>query len=253
MKEIISFKNGSRFCFSVKENNLRDFYKKAIEINEYKNIESDTLIELRLDYLVNKKCDLKELIETVNKLKKQTKDRQYIATLRNFQSGGNCLVDAKEYFEIVSEIYKNTKVDGIDIDYDMYQKKSKLYDKLFDKKKTVILSFINKVDKFSREEYVDLYKKMLKTSANGIKVVTKAISFLDMENLMESAKDSKDLFEANNKFIIVISTGRLGLTSRVHYEYTNTKIIYLDAYPFNPIPDGEIDREHFDKCRKQMK
>ena len=37
VKEIISFKNGSRFCFSVKENNLRDFYKKAIEINDLPN------------------------------------------------------------------------------------------------------------------------------------------------------------------------------------------------------------------------
>ena len=124
---------------------------------------------------------------------------------------------------------------------------------MFNNKKTVILSFIDKTKQFSREEYINLYKKMLKTKANGIKVVTKAISFLDMENLMETAKESKELFKSNNKFSIVISTGRLGLTSRVHYEYTDTKIIYLDAYPFNLIPDGEIDREHFEKCRKMMK
>ena len=252
MKEKITFKNGSRLCFTVKEINLSDFYKKAIEINNSKDTDESSLIELRLDYLINKKYDIMHIIETINRLKLETKDRQYIATLRNFNQGGNCLITEKEYFTIIDALYEKSKVDGIDVDYDMYQK-SRKYDNLFNGKKTFILSFISMDQIFSREEYISLYKKMSKSNAYIMKIVTRAFSFDDVKNLMETTRDLKDFFEENKKVPVAISTGRLGITSRVKYDFSDTKIIYLDAYDFNPIPLGEIDKYHFDKCRKLIK
>ena len=67
-KEKLSFKNGSRICYSVKENNLGDFYDKIIEIATESM--DDYIIELRLDYLINKKVDIQDIVKCIQKAKK---------------------------------------------------------------------------------------------------------------------------------------------------------------------------------------
>ena len=155
-KEKISFKDGSKLCYSVKENNLKDFYDKIIEIATMSD--EDYLIELRLDFLINKKIDINDIIKYIKDVKKYLKneyeiERQFIATIRNFSNGGNCLVNEKEYLEIISSLYDNQGVDAIDIDYDFYQSKSSSIKKIFTGKKTLIITYTCRNRVLTNEEY----------------------------------------------------------------------------------------------------
>ena len=256
-KEKLSFKNGMRFCYRVKEINLKDFYNKIIEVAT-NNGEDDFIIELKIDYLINKKVDINDIVNCINQVKKDLSEKydiekQFIITLRNFKSGGNCLITDKEYANIIEIIYNKAKVDAIDIDYDFYHNNSSFVKKLFDGKKTLIITYCVLDKSLTKEEYEDLFKMMLKTPAYVIKIVTHAFSTVDAENLMDTAKMYKDALEKNDKVSVVISTGKLGILSRLMYEYTDTKIVYLDTYDLDMVPAGEINKEIFDKYRKLLK
>ncbi len=251
-KEKLSFKNGSRICYSVKENNLNDFYDKIIEFSTMSD--DDCLIELRLDYLINKKIDIQDIIKCITKVKKALineyeVDRQFVATIRNFSNGGNCLIDDKKYFEIVETLYEKSSVDAIDIDYDFYSNKSASIKKLFSKKKSLIITYTCRDRVLSKEEYDELFKALIKTPAYVIKIVTKAFSCEDTELLMSVSKNYDEILRKNDKVLVAISTGKLGILSRVWHEYTNTMIVYLDAYELNMVPQGDINKKIFDKCR----
>ena len=257
-KEKLSFKDGSRFCYTVEENNLNDFYDKIIEISTMS--EDDYLVELRLDYLLNKKVDINDIISCITKAKKCLANdyeikRQYIATIRCFSNGGNCIISDKDYLEIVELLNEKTAVDAIDIDYDFYERKSASVKKLFSgtlfsSKKTLIITYTCRDKVLTKEEYATIYKTLMKTPAYIIKIVTKAFSTVDAENLMTTAKEFDSELKKNGKLAVVISTGKLGILSRVWYEYSNTMIVYLDAYELDMIPQGEINKDVFDKLRK---
>ena len=257
-REKLSFKNGSRQCFRVKEINLKSFYDKIVEVATTYSDDDDFIIELRIDYLINKKVDIKEIIDCISKVKKFLTeeleiDRQMIVTLRNFSNGGNCLLKDKDYAAIIETIYEKAKVDAIDIDYDFYEKNASFVKKLFTGKKSLIITYNCQDRVLTKEEYSDLYKTLLKTPAYVIKIVTKAFSTDDTENLMNTAQEFKPMLEKNGKVNVVISTGKLGVASRVMYEYTDTKIIYLDTYELDMVPAGEVNKKEFDKLRKIMK
>ena len=201
-KEKISFKNGSRFCYSVKENNLNDFYDKIIELSTMSD--EDYLIDLRLDYLINKKIDIQDIIKCIVKAKKVlTKDyevdRQFIATIRNFSNGGNCLIDDKNYLEIVETLYEKPSVDAIDIDYDFYESKStqikKMFSGMLSRKKTLIITYTCRDKILSKEEYDNLFKTLIKTPAYIVKIVSKAFSTEDTEKLMNAAREYDNLLK----------------------------------------------------------
>ena len=253
-KEKISFKNGNRICYSVKENNLKDFYDKIIELSTLSD-ESDYILELRLDYLINKKIGIDEIVKCIQSAKKCLKEKfgiekQFIATIRNFTNGGNCLIDDRKYFEIVETLYEKQGVDAIDIDYDFYEKKSLPIKKLFFGKKSLIITYTCRDRVLSKEEYDGIFKTLIKTPAYIIKIVTKAFSTDDTERLMATAREYDNLLKKNNKVVVIISTGKLGILSRVWYEYSNTMIVYLNAYELDMVPQGEINKKVFDKCRK---
>lgn len=255
-KEKLFLKNEAKFCYSVKENNLKDFYDKIIELSTI-NTDKDFAIELRIDYLINKKIDIQDIIKCINNAKKFLLDyynieKYFIATLRNFTNGGNCLVDDKKYLSIIETLYEKPCVDAIDIDYDFYENKSSSVKKLFAKKKSLIITFTCRDKSLSEQEYDEVIKTLLKSPTNIVKIVTKAFSFDDTEKLMEVAKKYDKLLSDNKKCAIFISTGKIGIISRIWYEYTNTKLIYLENGEYSMIPNGDIDEKLFDKFRKML-
>ena len=257
-KEKLSFKSGSRFCYRVKENNLKSFYDKIVDVAKTYSDDSGFIIELRIDYLINKKVDVKDIIDCIAKVKKYLSeeleiDRQMIVTLRNFSNGGNCLLNKKDYASIIETIYEKAKVDAIDIDYDFYEENTSFVKKLFVGKKTLIITYNCQDKVLTKNEYNELFKTLLKTPAYVLKVMTKAFSTDDTETLMDTAKEFQPQLEKHDKVNVIISTGKLGIASRVLYEYTNTKIIYLDTYELDMVPAGEINKKEFDKLRKIMK
>lgn len=252
-KEKVSFKSGSRFCYSVKENNLNDFYDKIIELSTMSD--EDYLIELRLDYLLNKKIEIQDIIKCILNAKKVLSndyevERQFIATIRNFSNGGNCLIDDKKYLDILELLHDKASIDAIDIDYDFYMSKQSNIKKMFPGKKSLIITYTCRDKVLTKEEYDEIFKTLIKTPAYIVKIVTKAFSTDDTEILMTTAREYDNLFKKNNKFVVVISTGKLGILSRVWHEYSNTMIVYLDAYELDMVPQGEINKKVFDKCRK---
>ena len=179
----------------------------------------------------------------------ESKERQFIATIRNFSNGGNCLIDDKKYLEIVEALYEKPSVDAIDIDYDFYISKSSNIKKMFPGKKSLIITYTCRDKVLSKEEYDEIFKILIKTPAYIIKIITKAFSCEDTEILMATAKKFDETLRKNNKAVVVISSGKLGVLSRVWHEYTNTMIVYLDAYELDMVPAGEINKRVFDKCR----
>ena len=259
-KEKLSFKDGSRICYSVKENNLNDFYDKIIELSTMSD--DDFLVDLRLDYLLNKKIDIVEIISCIMKARKYLHSeyevsRQYIATIRCFANGGNCIISDKEYMNIVELLCEKNAVDAIDIDYDFYERKSASIKKifsngLFSSKRTLIITYTCRDKSLTKDEYRDIFNALIKTPAYIIKIATKAFSTVDAECLMTTARDFDSEFKKKGKLAVIISTGKLGILSRIWYEYTNTMIVYLDAYELDMVPQGEIDKKIFDKCRKLL-
>ena len=259
-KEKLTFKDGSRICYSVKENNLNDFYNKIIEISTMSD--DDFLVDLRLDYLLNKKVDIGDIISCIAKARKYLHSeyevsRQYIATIRCFENGGNCIISDKEYMNIVELLCEKNAVDAIDIDYDFYERKSASIKKifsngLFSSKRTLIITYTCRNKSLTKDEYRDIFNALIKTPAYIIKIATKAFSTVDAECLMTTARDFDSEFKKKGKLAVIISTGKLGILSRIWYEYTNTMIVYLDAYELDMVPQGEIDKKVFDKCRKLL-
>jgi len=246
----LNFKNGSRFCYSVKEINLKNFYDKAIEISEY-NDEEDYIIELRLDYLIGKGVNFTDIIDSINLISKST-DKQLIATIRSFEQSGNCIVDSKTYFSMIELLYNKAKVDAIDIDYCMYEKNKKKYDELLGSKKTNIITYTSFDRIWTRDEYLSLYKTLVKTSADVIKCEIKSYNMDNTKDMMDTAKESIELFSQSKKDVVIIAVGRLGMLSRVMHDYTNTKIVYLTAYEYDSIPHGELDMVHYNKYKKMV-
>ena len=69
---------------------------------------------------------------------------------------------------------------------------------------------------------------------------------------MEVARKYDELLSDNKKYAVFISTGKIGIISRVWHEYTNTKLIYLENGDFDMIPNGDIDERIFYKYRKML-
>ena len=252
-KEKLSLNNEIRKCYSVKEIDFKTFFSKLITMC-LATSNDDSIIELRLDYLINKKVDIADIVDGVNVVKKLTKsngvEKQLIATVRNFSNGGNCLINDKQYLEIVETLYEDSKVDAIDIDYDFYKTNATSIKRIFAGQKTLIITYTCFDRAMSMDEYREILKTLCKTPAYVIKVVTHAFSFNDTENLMNVAKECSDDLAKNNKQVVPISLGKLGVVSRVWHEYTNSKILYLDYEDNDMIPDGDINDELYNKYRE---
>ncbi len=256
-REKLSFKNGNRICLTVAENNLKDFCNKIIDLAT-DDLDYNDLIELRLDYLLNKKVLVEDIIKSISNVKKALKDDydvelQLIATVRNFSNGGNCMLDDKTYLDTITMLYEKASVDAIDIDYNFYVNKFQAVKKLFSGKKSLIITYTCRDRVLTSEEYDNLFKDLIKTPAYVIKIITKAFSFDDCIMLMDKAVEHKGAIEKNDKAIVVISSGKLGLISRLYPEYTGSMITYINHDPFEAINNnGEINKQEFDKLRSKF-
>lgn len=255
-KEKLSFKNGKKFVYSIKENNLKDFYVKMIALSTL-DVNYEYVIELRLDYLINKKVYIDDIIKCINQAKKvlsdqYDKERQYIATIRTFANGGNCIIDDKFYYEIIERLYTKANIDAIDIDYDFYISKLTNVKKLFSGKKSLIITYTLRDKVLTNDEYDVIFKSLIKTPAYIVRIITKAFSFDDTERLMDMARKYDESLKDNKKLAVIISTGKLGIISRVWHEYTNTMLVYLETDDFDMIPNGDIDMKIYNKYRKMI-
>ena len=255
-KEKLYFKNGKKFVYSIKENNLKDFYDKIIALSTL-DVEYEYVIELRLDYLINKKVDIDDIVKHINQAKKVLAneydiERQYIATIRTFANGGNCIIDDKLYFDIIEKLYSKANIDAIDIDYDFYVSKATNVKKLFSGKKSLIITYTLRDKVLTNDEYDVIFKSLIKTPAYIVKIITKAFSFDDTERLMDMARKYDEPLNDNKKLAVIISTGKLGIISRVWHEYTNTMLVYLETGDFDMIPNGDINLSVYNKYRKMI-
>lgn len=255
-KEKLSFKNGKKFVYSIKENNLKYFYDKIIKLSTL-DVEYEYVLELRLDYLINKKVDIDDIVKYINQAKKVLSDqydieRQYIATIRTFANGGNCIIDDKLYFDIIEKLYSKANIDAIDIDYDFYVSKATNVKKLFSGKRSLIITYTLRDKVLTNDEYDVIFKSLIKTPAYIVKIITKAFSFDDTERLMDMARKYDEPLKDNKKLAVIISTGKLGIISRVWHEYTNTMLVYLESGDFDMIPNGDINLSVYNKYRKMI-
>ena len=104
----------------------------------------------------------------------------------------------------------------------------------------------------TNDEYDVIFKSLIKTPAYIVKIITKAFSFDDTERLMDMARKYDAPLNDNKKLAVIISTGKLGIISRVWHEYTNTMLVYLETGDFDMIPNGDINLSVYNKYRKMI-
>ena len=241
-----SKKQKFEYCFPILEKNEDDFIRKVKEVSKL-----DGMIELRLDYLLSTGKNIYEVILLINKI--ESKEKKMIATIRTKTEGGNLNIGNDNYKSFIENIYLNTKVSYIDVEYEYYKKNISFFTNLFSKGDKKIIISKHVFDKtYTKQEYHSIFKRMAKLKGDICKY---AINVSDKEELftfMEAARESNDMLRVFNKKCIFIAMGEIGKLSRLWPEFTNTEIVFLTAYNEKHNSLGQLNIEKYVKFRKLL-
>ena len=245
----IKLKNNFDFCYPILENNKNDFLNKVAEVST----ERKCMIELRLDYLLYNGMSIEEIIKIIDRIKNKTTNKKLIATIRTVSEGGKVDLPKERYFYYIKELYLNSKVQIIDVEYKFYKIDKIYYDSLFKKNKKKIILSMHIFDRiFFENEYMNLFTEMAETSGNFVKFAIKTFTKEDLFTFMNVAKNCEKMLKKNKKQGIFIAMGSVGVLSRVWPEYTNTKVVFLSAYTDFDSVLGQMNREKYMKYRKLL-
>ena len=212
------------------------------------------MYELRLDYLDKKTfTNTKEIIDIINIVKTKFCDKKIIATIRTIKDGGKAEITDYIYFDLISKMLKESKADYIDIEYSLYSKKKEAYNKLIAKStKTIIISkhLFNK--KTSFVNYKTALRKMTKCKGDILKLAVMPKCTIDVYNFMKLAREYTFKDKKNRKGYIFIAMGKYGLVSRIFPEYTNTGIVFINAYKGKGTL-GQVNMKKYFYYRRRLK
>ena len=249
-KKTLYNKNSFSLCYPILESSKEKIINKIRSVNNPKV----KVYELRLDYL-NKESmsDMSKIIDIINFVKTNFTSKKIIATVRTKGEGGKINLSSQAYFDLIKEICEKSKADYVDIEYRFYSKRKSLYDKLIIKsKKTIILSkhLFNK--RFSLANCKDILGKMSKSKSDILKLAVMTHSKMETYYYMKMAHEFTSKDRKKRAGYIFIAMGRDGLISRLLPEYTNTKIVFINAYHgANNL--GQVDLEEYNRYRKELK
>lgn len=245
----IKLKGNFVYCYPILEDNKNSFIKKVASLNN----ERKCLIELRLDYLLYAGFSIDDIIKIINYIKAHVSSKKLIATIRTVSEGGKVDLPKEKYFTYIKELYLNSKVNYIDVEYKFYKIDKVYYDSLFKKKKKKIILSMHIFDRiFFENEYMNIFTEMAESSGNLVKFAIKTYTKEDLFTFMVTARNSIKVMKKNRKDAIFIAMGTVGALSRLLPEYTNTKIVFLNAYKDIDTELGQMNREKYVKYRKLL-
>ena len=247
----INLNDKAKICYIAKFDNENKFLSL---INHYSKDKNCDIIELRLDTIFEQERDVSKLITITKKADEIIKQnhKYSLATLRTKNDGSECDVDVTLYYEIIKELYLDTDVDLIDIEYRYYILLRKQFESLLNGEKTIILSFHEFKEQYNKEKIRNLLTQMTEIDTDVVKIAIFTHKKQEVFDLMEEAKKIEKKSK-NNRFFVIIAMGKTGLVSRIYNEYTNTKIVYIDNDIRDIGPIGNVNIKKYYKLRKKIK
>lgn len=241
----------AKICYIATYDNETKFYNK---IEKYAEDSKCDMIELRIDTIYGKENDIEKVLEIINNADKIIKknNKYSLATLRTKQDGSKFTTTKWEYFDIINNIYNDTNVDVVDIEYRYYKQLKKEFMQLPANNKTILLSFHDFIKHCDRRNIHKLLNEMIKEDVEMVKIAIFTHKKQEVFDLMEEAKKIKK-YAKKNMFFVIIAMGKTGLVSRIYNEYTNTKIIYIDNDIKDIGPIGNINIDMYCRLRKKIK
>ena len=235
-------------CYPIMESDKVLFIDKVISLENDKN----DMIELRIDFLLEKGITIDEIIEMINHISAST-SKKIIVTIRTDREGGKYKLDEKKYYDYIEKIYFKTKVEYLDIEYKVYINEGKKYENLFkNNSKKIILSthIFDKV--LSKKQYATLFHNMLKPYIDVVKCAVFVNTKKELFDYMMVAKKSSKIIKNAKKECIFIAMGEMGRLSRLWPEFTNTKVVFLTTKSEKASNIGQFSYENFVKYRKLL-
>lgn len=239
------FKNNKNFCYSVCEETETQFLKKVKELSEEKKV----LIELRLDFLLESGLSIEYISKLIVKIHKKYTSKKIIATIRTNDEGGRVDLSREKYYYFIRTLYNTKGISYIDIEYKYYKIDRQYYDLLFKKRKKKIILSMHLFDKILSEmDYINTLNELVSVKSDIVKFATNTFT---KENLFAFMLNSRKFsLKYLRKDFVYIAMGDIGIISRIWPEFTNTKIVYLNAYSEDINKIGAINKEDFVKYRK---
>lgn len=245
---MIKLINDFEFCYPVLETKEKAFCERVAELSS-KNF----IIELRLDYLFFGGLKIDKIIDLINKLKRDFPRLKTIATLRSKNEGGKYDFTIDEYCAYIKELYENTKVTYIDIEYEYFKEKEFYYNELLRNRNKKIIISKHVFDRtYSFEEYLDIFSEMAVEIADVVKFAISIPTKEELFTYMLAARESSEMLKEASKECIFIGMGKIGCLSRLWPEFTNTKIVFLTAYKSIDIALGQLNYEYYVRFRKLL-
>ena len=241
--------NKCNIVYSITESKIKQFYE-LIDFYSQKS----KFIEIRIDYMLSTGLSIEYLINLINIVKDNYPANLFFATVRIKEDGGFLETNPSKYFNIIKNLYQNSKADFIEVKYSYYIQDKNIYDNLFNQEdinKALILSYYDNDKIFNDDNYELILDDML--SYNRFQIISfnnYAHSSHNLFKLMQFGSYYKNKIKKSGKYAYFISSGKIGVLSRVWFEFTNSKFVFINTDDIITSGNYPINYEKYSQLRK---
>lgn len=244
----LCLKNNFSLCYPILERDLASVRSKILTTLD----ERVAFYELRIDYLLEQGVGIDDIIIYINNLLKDFSSKKFIVTIRTKSEGGAVVFSLDVYFSYIKKLLANLNVSYIDIEYKYYALGIDSFDALIKAAMPkVILSKHVFDDRFSNEKCEIIINELIEGTGDIAKLAVMVNTKDDLFSFMNIAKKYESILKSKNKDAIFIAMGEMGRLSRIYPEYTNTKIVFINAYNKGSIL-GQYDLDTYIEYRKLL-
>ena len=188
----IDFDDKAKICYIATYDDEKSFYEKIKTLAKDKNCD---MIELRLDTIYDKEKSITKILAITNKADRIIKkyNKYSLATFRTKQDGSNIATTKEKYYDIIYNIYHNSTVNAIDIEYRYYRQLRIRFNQLIKNNKSIVLSFHEFIKHYDKHYIQKLLKEMIKEDVDVVKIAIFTHKKQEVFDIMEESKKIKKM------------------------------------------------------------
>ena len=244
----LNLKNNFDLCYPILEKEFDLVYSKINSTLDKRVL----FYELRIDHLLENGIGIDDIIVFINDLIKHFRDKKFIITIRTKSEGGATQLSFNEYYNYLEKLITKVEASYIDIEYKYYILDKASFDSLIKSSKAkIILSKHIFDDKFSSINCENIINELIESAGAIAKLAVMVSTKEDLFSFMNLANKYASLLKMNKKDAIFIAMGEMGRLSRIYPEYTNTKIVFINAYDKGSIL-GQYSLDSYLEYRKLL-